>query len=207
MIVKAHFIIIKLIMMFSHSDFFVFAMICVQGNGDCQMGPWQWIQGVAIVSAETLSLHPKLATSSCPYISLHQGKLTADWKTALYLREALKLILLILGQYLWHAYVVKFLSILFLQQYLTMQILCWETYWTVIYKVIYYFSKAFEKVSHLRLLYKLQHYGINGSLFNWIKDYLSNRVHGVVLDGASSTSSEVFSDVPQGWDSYFSCFT
>ena len=60
------------------------------------------------------------------------------------------------------------------------------------------FSKAFDKVSHPRLLYKLQHYGINGPLFNWIKDYLSNRQQKVILDGASSSSSQVFSEVPQG---------
>ena len=48
------------------------------------------------------------------------------------------------------------------------------------------FSKAFEKVSHQRLLLKLSHYGINGLLFNWIKDYLSNRQH---QDGRVSSGS------------------
>ena len=59
-------------------------------------------------------------------------------------------------------------------------------------------SKAFDKVSHSRLLYKLQHYGINGPQFNWIKGCLSDRVQNIVLDGASSTSLEVISGAPQG---------
>ena len=48
-------------------------------------------------------------------------------------------------------------------------------------------------VSHSRLFYKLQHYGI-------IKDYLSNRVRNVVqdIDDASGTSLQVISGVPQG---------
>jgi len=60
------------------------------------------------------------------------------------------------------------------------------------------FSKAFDKVSHQRLLHKLLHYGINGPLFNWIKDYLSNRLQKVILDGAVSSCSDVKSGVPQG---------
>ena len=45
---------------------------------------------------------------------------------------------------------------------------------------------------------KLSHYGINGLLFNWITDYLSNRQQQVILDGAVSSSSCVMSGVPQG---------
>ncbi|CAB4021451.1 Hypothetical predicted protein [Paramuricea clavata] len=37
------------------------------------------------------------------------------------------------------------------------------------------FSKAFDSVSHLKLLLKLQQHGISGLLLNWISDYLSNR--------------------------------
>ena len=36
------------------------------------------------------------------------------------------------------------------------------------------FSKAFDKVSHQRLLYKLSHLGINGPLYNWIHDLSNN---------------------------------
>ena len=57
---------------------------------------------------------------------------------------------------------------------------------------------TFDKVSYQRLLLKLSHYGINGLLFNWIKDYLSNRQQQFILDGAVSSSSCVMSGVPQG---------
>ncbi|ELT88509.1 hypothetical protein CAPTEDRAFT_206224 [Capitella teleta] len=45
------------------------------------------------------------------------------------------------------------------------------------------FSKAFDSVSHSLLLFKLEHfYGISGSLLDWFKDYLSNRVQRVVVE-------------------------
>ena len=37
------------------------------------------------------------------------------------------------------------------------------------------FSKAFNKVDHNRLLYKLGKYGIEGKTKNCIKDFLANR--------------------------------
>lgn len=60
------------------------------------------------------------------------------------------------------------------------------------------FSKAFDVVSHRKLLFKLQHYGINGKLSAWIKDFLIGRHQRVVVDGAASTSTLVHSGVPQG---------
>ena len=60
------------------------------------------------------------------------------------------------------------------------------------------FSKAFDKVSHLRLLHKLQHYGIKGSLLTWISNFLQGRVQKVNLDDKSSDQSPVSSGVPQG---------
>ncbi len=60
------------------------------------------------------------------------------------------------------------------------------------------FAKAFDKVPHQRLNLKLQHYGIRGCLADWIKDLLTDRKQQVVVDGASSSSSEVLSGVPQG---------
>jgi len=38
------------------------------------------------------------------------------------------------------------------------------------------FAKAFDSVSHQKLLYKLQNYGISGNLLNWIKNLLSGRL-------------------------------
>ena len=47
-------------------------------------------------------------------------------------------------------------------------------------------SKAFDKVWHDGLLFKLKNYGNSGSLFKIIKDFLANRQQLVVLNGKSS---------------------
>ena len=46
------------------------------------------------------------------------------------------------------------------------------------------FEKAFDKVSHSRLLYKLDFYGARGNINNWIKVSLRDRKQQVVLEGA-----------------------
>ena len=58
------------------------------------------------------------------------------------------------------------------------------------------FSKAFDKVSHQRLVEKLSYYGVRGNLHSWIKDFLTNRNQEVVLEGKHSSRSEVTSGVP-----------
>ena len=60
------------------------------------------------------------------------------------------------------------------------------------------FSKAFDKVRHKRLLYKLQWYGADPLTHAWIADFLRNRTQAVVLEGETSTSVTVTSGVPQG---------
>ena len=60
------------------------------------------------------------------------------------------------------------------------------------------FSKAFDKVPHKRLLLKLHHYGVRGTILDWIRDFLSDRTQEVVLDGTTSTRCSVSSGVPQG---------
>ena len=57
------------------------------------------------------------------------------------------------------------------------------------------FAKAFDRVSH-HLLYKLQCYDIQGQLFSWFHDYLSDRTQRVIIGGHSSEWMEVTSGVP-----------
>ena len=60
------------------------------------------------------------------------------------------------------------------------------------------FSKAFDKVSHRRLLSKLQFCGIQGKTLAWIESWLTNRSQSVIVNGECSTSVAVTSGVPQG---------
>ena len=47
-------------------------------------------------------------------------------------------------------------------------------------------SKAFDRVWHSGLLFKLQAYGVEGKLLTLLKDYLHNRKQRVVLNGQTS---------------------
>lgn len=59
-------------------------------------------------------------------------------------------------------------------------------------------SKAFDRVWHEGLLYKLKACGICGNLLNWLRSYLSNRKQKVVIGGVSSELSKIKAGVPQG---------
>ena len=62
------------------------------------------------------------------------------------------------------------------------------------------FCKAFASVSHKLLVHKLQTYGFNGKLLNWINTYLSGRQQRVMIEGKFSDWLPVSSGVvlPQG---------
>ena len=60
------------------------------------------------------------------------------------------------------------------------------------------FSKAFDKVNHSKLLWKLHQYGIRGNALAWIRAFLGDRSQTVVIDGEESESVPVTSGVPQG---------
>ena len=60
------------------------------------------------------------------------------------------------------------------------------------------FSKAFDMVSHRRLMIKLDHYGIRGYIHKWISSFLNNRNQKVVIDGYSSDTISADSGAPQG---------
>lgn len=65
--------------------------------------------------------------------------------------------------------------------------------------VIYFdVRKAFDLVPHDKLLEKLYHFGIQGNLWKWIKDWLSGRRQRVVLNGEFSGWKGVGSGVIQG---------
>ena len=59
-------------------------------------------------------------------------------------------------------------------------------------------SKAFDRVWHKGLLFKLSSVGINGSLLQWFTDYLKDRKQRVVLPGVSSDWCFIKAGVPQG---------
>ena len=59
-------------------------------------------------------------------------------------------------------------------------------------------SKAFDKVWHNELIFKLEQNGISGNLLKLFQNYLSNRKQRVVLNGSYSDYSSVQSGVPQG---------
>ena len=59
-------------------------------------------------------------------------------------------------------------------------------------------SKAFDKVCHEGLLYKLKSFGISGNLLNLIKHYLTDRSQRVLLNGQCSNWQPILAGVPEG---------
>ena len=60
------------------------------------------------------------------------------------------------------------------------------------------FSKAFDKVSHLKLISILRAYQVNTKVVNWISCLLLQRTQQTVVDNHHSSSIAVRSGVPQG---------
>ena len=59
-------------------------------------------------------------------------------------------------------------------------------------------SKAFDKVWHKGLLFKLKIYGVEGQFLSLLGNYLENREQRVVLNGQTSEWKKINSGVPQG---------
>ena len=60
------------------------------------------------------------------------------------------------------------------------------------------FQKAFDKVSHQRLLLKLNALGIGNDVINLIEKWLTHRRQKVIVDSEISNWKSVLSGVPQG---------
>ena len=60
------------------------------------------------------------------------------------------------------------------------------------------FKKAFDSVSHTKLLYKLNRLGFSNKLISWISSFLSSRYQRVKCGSSFSEFKPVTSDVPQG---------
>ena len=60
------------------------------------------------------------------------------------------------------------------------------------------FAKAFDVVSHEKLLFKLKSYGISNKIIKWFYNLLSNRSQITRVENYFSNSSIVKSGVPQG---------
>ena len=59
-------------------------------------------------------------------------------------------------------------------------------------------SKAFDRVWHEGLIYKLKGHGIRGTLLRWIQSYLADRQQRVIINGAKSEWGSIKAGVPQG---------
>lgn len=59
-------------------------------------------------------------------------------------------------------------------------------------------SKAFDRVWHQSLIFKLKQYGISEKLLLFLENYLSNRKQSVLLNDVISSSLPVTAGVPQG---------
>ncbi len=59
-------------------------------------------------------------------------------------------------------------------------------------------AKAFDTVSHKKLIHVIQSYGINLDIIQWFQNFLYNRVQCVCIGSSVSDSLPVHSGVPQG---------
>ena len=72
--------------------------------------------------------------------------------------------------------------------------------------VFFDISKAFDKVWHIDLLFKLKAYGVDGELLSLLENYLEDRKQRVVLNGQTSAWRKVKSGV-RYWNLLFLIYT
>ena len=66
---------------------------------------------------------------------------------------------------------------------------------TVVYSDL---AKAFDIVSHEKLLYRLKSYGIDGNLLSWLRNFLVGRTHCTRVGNCMSETCDLRSGVIQG---------
>ena len=59
-------------------------------------------------------------------------------------------------------------------------------------------SKAFDRVWHKGLIYKLHRFGVSGNLLCFIQNFLANRKQRTLLNGKTSNWGTISAGVPQG---------
>lgn len=59
-------------------------------------------------------------------------------------------------------------------------------------------EKAYDSMWREGLLIKLYNAGVSGRMFSWIKDFLSNRVIQVRIEGELSEVASIMNGTPQG---------
>jgi hypothetical protein len=60
------------------------------------------------------------------------------------------------------------------------------------------FEKCFDKISHSKLIYKLDRIGLPGIFIQWVKEFLSGRTSVVRVGDSFSNHFQITSGVPQG---------
>ena len=60
------------------------------------------------------------------------------------------------------------------------------------------FMKAFDKVSHRKLIHNLKKYNLGEKYINWIAVFLKDRKQRVLVNGENSDWKDVSSGIPQG---------
>lgn len=81
---------------------------------------------------------------------------------------------------------------------------CWSRTWLGVrvwesrVLILLDFSKAFDKVSYSKLIWKLDGYGIRTNVLHCINAFLGNRLQRVVVAGEESGSVQVTSGITKG---------
>ena len=71
--------------------------------------------------------------------------------------------------------------------------------------ILFDFPKAFDKVNHSKLIWKLHNYGIRSNALGWIRAFLGDRSQRVPVGGEESDSVPVASGFPRGLSYDRSC--